>query len=56
MNETSIISQLANRDGERLRGYKDLLDFYQGKHWSARGERWGEKRLTFNYARAFIDN
>ncbi len=54
MNESNVISQLANRDQERIRGYKDLLDFYQGKQWSGR-EKYGEKRLTFNYARVFID-
>ena len=37
-----------------MRGYKDLLDFYQGKQWEGR-ERRGERRLIFNYARVFID-
>ncbi len=54
MNETDIISQLARKDQERLRGYRELLEFYQGRQWTGR-ERWGEKRLTFNYARSFID-
>jgi hypothetical protein len=54
MNETDIINNLRERDQERLRGYKELLDFYQGKQWPGR-EKWGEKRLTFNYARVFID-
>ncbi len=53
MNE-SIINQLARRDIDRIRRYKELLDFYQGKHWEGR-ERWGEKRLTFNYAKVFVD-
>jgi hypothetical protein len=52
--ENSIINQITSRDQERIRGYHDLLDFYQGKQWPGR-ERWGEKRLTFNYARVFID-
>ena len=52
--ETNIINQLAQKDQERLRNYKDLLDFYQGKQWPGR-ERWGEKRLTFNYARVVVD-
>ncbi|MDP2932029.1 MAG: phage portal protein [Chloroflexota bacterium] len=49
-----IISGLNQRDTERIRGYKELLDFYHGVHWAGR-EKWGEKRLTFNYARVFID-
>ena len=53
MNE-SIINQLARRDLDRIRRYKELLDFYQGKHWEGK-ERWGEKRLTFNYAKVFVD-
>jgi hypothetical protein len=54
MSETNIISAIAQKDQERIRRYKDLLDFYQGKQWPGR-ERWGEKRLTFNYARTFVD-
>ncbi len=54
MSEQNIVNQLANKDQERLHGYKDLLDFYNGLQWPGR-ERWGEKRLTFNYAKIFID-
>jgi hypothetical protein len=54
MNDQNILNQLTNKDSDRLRGYKDLLEFYQGKQWPGR-EKWGEKRLTFNYARVFID-
>jgi hypothetical protein len=54
MNDISIVNQLTQKDQERLRNYKDLLDFYQGKQWVGR-ERWGEKRLTFNYARVVVD-
>jgi len=54
MKPNDIIQQIAQRDGERLRDYRDMLDFYQGRQWPGR-ERWGEKRLTFNYARVFID-
>src|SRR3990172_4836065 len=49
-----VISGLNQRDSERIKGYKELLDFYHGVHWAGR-EKWGEKRLTFNYARVFID-
>ena len=54
MNENSIPKQLLNRDLERLRGYREYLDFYNGRHWAVRATR-GEKRLTFNYAKVFID-
>ncbi|MDI6815267.1 MAG: phage portal protein [Dehalococcoidales bacterium] len=39
---------------DRIKTYKELLDFYHGVHWEGR-ERRGEKRLTFNYAKVFID-
>ncbi|MDP2919368.1 MAG: phage portal protein [Dehalococcoidia bacterium] len=45
---------LARRDSDRLRRYKEMLEIYQGKQWQGR-ERPGEKRLTFNYARVVID-
>jgi len=54
MNETPIPMQLTRRDMDRIRGYKELLDFYHGVHWEGRAIR-GEKRLTFNYAKVFID-
>jgi hypothetical protein len=54
MNKASIISQLNRQDIDRLRGYRELLDFYHGRQWEGR-ERRGEKRLTFNYAKVFID-
>lgn len=54
MNDAAILTQLARRDVDRLKRYRELLDFYHGKHWEGR-ERWGEKRLTFNYAKVFID-
>jgi len=45
---------LNRRDTDRMRRYRELLDFYQGTQWSGR-ERSGEKRLTFNYARVVVD-
>jgi hypothetical protein len=54
MDKNSIISQLNRQDIERLRGYRERLDFYHGWQWQGR-ERRGEKRLTFNYAKVFID-
>jgi hypothetical protein len=54
MNKTSVAAQLNRLDIDRLRGYRELLDFYHGRQWEGR-ERWGEKRLTFNYTKVFID-
>ncbi len=54
MSEGFNPAELARRDNERIRGYRELLDFYHGDQWDGR-ERRGERRLTFNYARVFID-
>ena len=54
MAENFNPAELNRRDTGRLKGYKELLDFYQGIHWEGR-ERRGDKRLTFNYAKVFID-
>ena len=54
MNEIPIPMQLARHDMDRVKGYKELLDFYHGWHWEGR-ERRGDKRLTFNYAKVFVD-
>ncbi len=54
MNKTSITAQLNRHDLDRLRDYRQRLDFYHGRQWEGR-ERWGEKRLTFNYTKVFID-
>ena len=53
MNEI-IPAQLNRLDLDRIRGYKELLDFYHGRQWEGR-ERHGERRLIFNYAKVFID-
>jgi len=54
MNKTSVIGQLNRLDTYRLKAYRELLDFYHGRQWEGR-ERRGEKRLTFNYTKVFID-
>jgi hypothetical protein len=53
MNE-AIVAQLTRMDTERIRGYQELLDFYNGRQWEGR-ERRGERRLIFNYARVFVE-
>src|SRR3990172_1226059 len=50
----SLPQQIARMDLDRLRGYTELLAFYQGEQWP-RGLRRRERRLTFNYAKAFIE-
>jgi len=54
MNESTITARLAQRDIERLKNYKERLDFYHGTQWEGRPAR-GDKRLTFNYSKVFID-
>jgi len=54
MNEGFTPAQLNNRDIDRLKSYKELLEFYHGQHWEGYARR-GEKRLTFNYAKVVID-
>lgn len=46
--------ELTRMDTERIRGYKELLDFYRGQQWPGRTSS-REKQLTFNYARVVID-
>jgi hypothetical protein len=54
MNEGFTPSQLDKRDIDRLRSYRERLDFYHGQHWEGYARR-GETRLTFNYAKVIID-
>ena len=54
MSEGFTPTELARLDVDRLRGYKELLDFYHGQQWEGYAKR-GEKRLTFNYAKVVID-
>ncbi len=54
MPEATLPQQLKNRDPERLRRYREQLDFYHGRQWPGTPRR-RERRLTFNYARALVD-
>ncbi len=54
MANEAISAQLNRVDPERFKGYKKLLDFYNGVQWEGR-ERRGERRLIFNYARVFVE-
>lgn len=54
MNNQTITQQIARMDLERLRGYQENLDFYNGIQWLGSVRR-GERRITFNYAKAFVE-
>ncbi len=54
MNNMTIPQQLERMDTDRLRSYSENLAFYSGGQWIGRSRR-KERRLTFNYARSFID-
>jgi hypothetical protein len=54
VTELPLPQQLNQRDRERLQAYRENLDFYNGIQWTDRNLR-RERRLTFNYARVFID-
>ncbi len=51
--QSSWRGYLTNEDRERLRRYRQYLDFYNGKQWQS-SARPGERRITFNYARTFV--
>lgn len=50
----TVPREIAGRDGERLRRYRENLAFYRGEQWEGRSGR-RERRLTLNYARVLID-
>ena len=54
MTEEALPRVLASRDSDRLRRYREYLDYYEGRRGSppARGR---ERTLTFNYARAMVE-
>ena len=54
MDNLTLPQQVEKMDLDRLRTYAQHLDFYNGLQWSGWARR-GERRLTFNYAKAFID-
>jgi hypothetical protein len=41
-------------DLDRLKSYRENLDFYNGLQWPGH-PRYRERRLTFNYAKVFVD-
>ena len=54
MNNLTLPQQIERLDADRFRAYSENLSFYAGAQWPGRTRR-KERRLTFNYARSFID-
>jgi len=52
--EQPLAQQLARLDADRMRRYRENLDFYQGRQWQE-SQRRRERRLTFNYARTVVE-
>ncbi len=50
----TLPQQINRMDPERLRAYRENLEFYNGAQWLGRS-RSRERRLTFNYAKVFVD-
>jgi len=50
----TLPQQIGRMDIDRLKAYHENLDFYNGRQWSGH-PRSRERRLTFNYARVFVD-
>lgn len=50
----SLPRQISRMDLERLKAYRENLDFYNGAQWPGY-PRPRERRLTFNYAKVFVD-
>ena len=53
-NNLTLPQQIGRMDPERLRAYRENLEFYNGAQWLGR-TRSRERRLTFNYAKVFVD-
>ncbi len=50
----TLPQQISRMDPERLRAYRENLEFYNGAQWLGHS-RSRERRLTFNYAKVFVD-
>ena len=50
----TLPQQMARMDPERMRRYRENLDFYNGVQWQGSPRR-RERRLTFNYAMSFVN-
>ncbi len=50
----SVLRQIEGRDLERLRRYREYLDYYDGRRGAPPSNR-RERSLSFNYARTFVE-
>ncbi len=50
----TLPQQIGRMDPDRLKAYRENLDFYNGVQWPGH-PRPRQRRLTFNYARVFVD-
>lgn len=50
----TLPQHIVRMDPDRLRAYRENLDFYNGIQWLGH-PRHRERRLTFNYAKVFVD-
>lgn len=53
-DEAQLVTSLPRLDGARLRGYRRLLNFYNGDQWTS-VRRASERRLTLNYAKVLVE-
>lgn len=53
MTDKTLPDVLKAKDQDRLRAYRDNLDFYSGTQWATQSRK--ERQLTFNYAKTTID-
>ena len=53
MNQLTLPQQVTQMDAERLRTYRENLDFYNGTQWQGRA-RPRERRLTINYVKTLV--
>ena len=54
MENLTLPQQVARMDLERLRTYRENLEFYRGSQWPGPRRR-NERRLVFNYARVLLE-
>jgi hypothetical protein len=55
LREEALPRRLAQMDRDRLRRYRENLDFYNGLQWPASSRFRRDRRLTLNYARVAVD-
>lgn len=54
MENLTLPQRVARMDANRLRAYRESLEFYRGSQWPSRTRR-NERRLVFNYARVLVE-